>query len=153
MPSTINIRATPISSVRPSRGGITKAKKTKRSADDNDRQSVTHSPHGSDEESGAGRRLSSDDGADRHHMIGVRGMAHAEHEPHENQRQNCDHVRVPTPAIGLPGTRGRNGFQTPILLFDSGGYGLMLWGGTTATVFLQVVASIRYGQTCLPVGP
>ena len=27
----------------------------------------------------------------------------------------------------------------PILLFDSGGYGLMLWGGTTATVFLQVV--------------
>jgi hypothetical protein len=43
----------------------------------------------------------------------------------------------------------QNRFQMPILLYVSGGYGLMLWGGTTATVFLQVVASIRYG-TFLP---
>src|SRR5438045_2592276 len=27
-------------------------------------------------------------------------------------------------------------------------YGLILWGGTVATVFLQVVASIRQGTVC-----
>jgi len=115
MPSTISIRATAISIVRPSRGGITMVKSTI-APPTATIVNVCPTPHKppikrADRDGG----LAGDDRADRDHMIGVSGVTHAEKKAQQGEGKDRDHMRVKLPrdpwADPSARNRGDCGFQ------------------------------------------
>src|SRR5215467_8971102 len=61
-------------------------------ADRHYRQAMPDPPQASDYDRRSYRRLTGHDRADRNHMVGVRGMAHAENKAEQCEREDRNHL-------------------------------------------------------------
>src|SRR5438034_121946 len=86
-------------------------------------------------------------------MIGVRRVTHAEKETQEREGEDCDHMRVELPRgprADAPTWNLRRPRIPGAGFVQQAPYGLMVWSGTPAIVFLHTTGSIRQGPVLPP---